>query len=94
VAAVVAAEKQEAALAEPKVIESGRRGQPVGAVSCDFNIWLGRPLNEGLVAEQLQAMNRPYRILPPGSMMTMDYSPSRVNFELDENGVVKRIFCG
>lgn len=62
--------------------------------ACDFAIWAGRPLNEEEVARQMEALGRPYRVLPPGSMMTMDYSPSRVNFDVDENGIVSRIWCG
>ncbi|MGQ0528132.1 MAG: I78 family peptidase inhibitor [Alphaproteobacteria bacterium] len=62
--------------------------------SCNFNIWAGRPLNEAEVVRELSALKRPYRFLPPGSMMTMDYSPARVNFDLDDARVVKRIWCG
>jgi hypothetical protein len=42
---------------------------------CDFSAWVGRPVDEDAVKET----GRPYRILPPGSMATMDYSPERIN---------------
>lgn len=34
------------------------------------------------------------RILPPGSMMTMDHRPDRLNVEHDVGGVITRIWCG
>jgi hypothetical protein len=36
----------------------------------------------------------PVRWLAPGSMMTMDFSPDRVNFELDADDIITRIYCG
>ncbi len=37
---------------------------------------------------------RSMRILPPGSAMTMDHRVDRLNVDLDEEGVIKRIWCG
>ena len=34
------------------------------------------------------------RILPPGSMMTMDHRPDRLNVDLDDAGVITRLWCG
>ncbi len=34
------------------------------------------------------------RILPPGSMMTMDHRPDRLNIELDEDDIITRLWCG
>ena len=36
----------------------------------------------------------PTRILPPGSAMTMDHRPDRLNVELDEDDRITRIWCG
>ncbi|WP_137702576.1 I78 family peptidase inhibitor [Marimonas lutisalis] len=36
----------------------------------------------------------PLRILPPGSIMTMDYNPMRLNVLLDENGLITKVHCG
>ena len=41
-----------------------------------------------------EAEGRPLRILPPGSMMTMDHRPNRLNVELDQNSDITRIWCG
>ncbi|MBU0858539.1 MAG: hypothetical protein KJ667_01250 [Alphaproteobacteria bacterium] len=57
---------------------------------CEFGHWVGAPVNEAAVKE----MGRPYRILPPGSMATMDYSPARINVETDEAGTVTKVSCG
>lgn len=43
------------------------------------------------VEAQLPALAR---ILPPDSVMTQDHRPERVNVNLDETGVIVRIWCG
>ena len=67
------------------------------AVSCDFAPWVGRKVSEDMLESIKGAdggQGRPYRILPPGSMMTMDHSPARINFDLDEAGIITRVWCG
>ena len=34
------------------------------------------------------------RVIEPNSMVTMDYSTERVNVELDEAGLIKRVYIG
>lgn len=34
------------------------------------------------------------RFIGPGDAVTMDFSPRRLNFDLDEDGVILRIWCG
>lgn len=34
------------------------------------------------------------RIIEPGMAVTMDYSETRLNIELDEKGMITRITCG
>lgn len=34
------------------------------------------------------------RIIPLGLSVTMDYVPERLNVETDEDGIIKRIYCG
>jgi hypothetical protein len=36
----------------------------------------------------------PVRILRPGMAVTMDYSPGRLNVELDARGRIVRVYCG
>ncbi|MES1910958.1 MAG: hypothetical protein MHM6MM_003474 [Cercozoa sp. M6MM] len=35
-----------------------------------------------------------HRVLPPNSMMTMDYRPDRINYATDENFIITRVFKG
>ena len=36
----------------------------------------------------------PVRWIVPDSMITMDYNPERINFVLDADDVITRIYCG
>ena len=38
--------------------------------------------------------NKPVRIIAPGSAVTMDYNPDRINFELDRYRMISRVTCG
>lgn len=50
----------------------------------------------GLNRSQLEgiAFTQPFRILGPGDAMTMDFRAERVNFTLDDDSKVTRIWCG
>lgn len=36
----------------------------------------------------------PKRIIPQDAMITMDHNPSRTNFDLDDAGMIRRVWCG
>jgi hypothetical protein len=38
--------------------------------------------------------DRPHRILPPDSAMTMDYIPDRLNIHTTEDGIILQQDCG
>lgn len=38
--------------------------------------------------------DRPYRILKPDSMATMDYAPDRLNINTTDNGIILSQDCG
>lgn len=57
--------------------------------ACDFEGWIGKPVDEAAIKKA----GRPYRILKPDDMMTMDHNPERINIEHD-GGKVVRIWCG
>jgi hypothetical protein len=38
--------------------------------------------------------NQPVRILPPNTFKTQDFNPRRVNFGVDERGIIRAISCG
>jgi len=62
---------------------------PDACGASDLQHLLGQP-RKTLEGENITA---PMRILPPGSAMTMDYRPDRVNVELDAGGDILRIWC-
>ena len=41
-----------------------------------------------------ERLTAPYRILPPGSRMTMDYLQNRLNIEVDRQSVITGLRCG
>lgn len=57
---------------------------------CSYEDWVGQPVNEAAVKET----GRPYRVLTPDSMMTMDHNPERINVVHDADGKVTRVWCG
>lgn len=63
------------------------------AYPCDFEPWLGLKVSPDML-EAIKQARRDHRILPPGAPMTMDYSGSRINFDVDDKGVITRIWCG
>ena len=58
--------------------------------NCEFSQWIGKPVKEIPV----RITGRPYRILPPNSMMTMDHIPNRINVYIDGRGMVIKVRCG
>lgn len=40
------------------------------------------------------ALPKPHRIIAHDAMVTMDYAPTRLNIQLDQDGRVARVFCG
>ena len=43
---------------------------------------------------QTMRFNKPLRVIPAGSAVTMDYNPTRLNIEIDKTGEIFRINCG
>ena len=59
----------------------------------------GAPGLQGLVGQNrsvLQTMKFgvPTRVIEPGMAVTTDYSPTRLNIELDDRGTIIRVTCG
>lgn len=61
-------------------------------VACDFQGWVG--MTKDAASAEARKTGRPFRILGPGSMATMDFSPVRINVEYDAHDIVTRVFCG
>ncbi len=75
--------------AEPGAVV-GAEHADAGAVACDFGNFVGRPVDEAV----LSGTARPYRVLPPGAMATMDHVPERINLHVNQDGVVTSVDCG
>lgn len=53
--------------------------------------WMGAPIGQvdlGILGD------RPYRVLKPDSMATMDYSPDRLNIHTTDEGIIIQQDCG
>ncbi len=53
----------------------------------------------GLIGQDATALERvlimrPVRVIRPGMAVTMDFSPSRINFEISQEEKISRIYCG
>lgn len=96
-AAAQPAVTQELTVTEEPVEEGGPRriiAMPKEeAYPCDFAPWVGSKVTPEML-EAIKQAKRGYRILSPGASMTMDYSPARINFETDGEGVITRVSCG
>lgn len=70
-------------------------GKPpeISAPPCNFEAWVGLEVREDML-NAIRDARRPYRILPPGSAITMDHAPARINFDLDDAGKITRVWCG
>ena len=58
--------------------------------ACDFASWVGKPVDEAAV----KATGRPWRVLQPGVMVTMEYQEGRINIQVDDAGIVTGVTCG
>lgn len=59
----------------------------------------GAANHEHLIGQEmsvLEGMTFPdsTRIIAPNSAITMDLQPTRLNFDLDEEGVIQKVWCG
>ncbi|MEM7289364.1 MAG: I78 family peptidase inhibitor [Pseudomonadota bacterium] len=52
--------------------------------------WIGQKVSNSA----LKKTGKPFRILPPNSMMTMDHNPERINVHVDESGIIENVKCG
>lgn len=73
--------------------ENGMKVHDPDAMTCGadgLQELVGQPAD----AHDFKVDGRPLRILPPGSAMTMDHRPDRLNVDVDEDGLITRIWCG
>ncbi|SDE60873.1 I78 family peptidase inhibitor [Limimaricola pyoseonensis] len=53
-----------------------------------------RLIGQDATALERELILRPVRVIRPGDAVTMDFLPTRLNFEIDAAGRIARIFCG
>ena len=75
-----------------------RPARPSDPASCDvtrLKVLVGRPASAVAAAEALQLSGaRTIRWVAPGTAVTMDYRPDRLNVQLTGSKKVKRFTCG
>ncbi len=66
--------------------------QPAGGIcaAADLQYLIGMP--ESALSEM--NLPSPLRVIHPNQPVTMDLSPSRLNIEIDANGMIKEVRCG
>lgn len=64
----------------------------IAAAACDFPQFIGLSANDAKVEEVLKV--RSHRLLPPGAVMTKDHAPDRINLDLDDKGLIRKVWCG
>lgn len=52
--------------------------------------WIGKKVDE----KAARKTGKPFRVLGPGSMMTRDHEPERINIHVNGKGVVENVECG
>jgi hypothetical protein len=52
---------------------------------------VGRPITD---FEAMSMGPKTLRVLRPGDAMTLDFSETRLNVDVDQNGNISRIWCG
>ena len=58
---------------------------------CNADAWdhlIGQP------QEAAQEVPDPKRVIPPNTAITKDYRLERTNIDLDDEGIITRIWCG
>lgn len=66
---------------------------PAAELACDAAQWQ-HLMGQTYVPDAPFELPENARVLRPGQAMTMDHNPRRLNFELDINSMVARIWCG
>ncbi|MFN3210264.1 MAG: I78 family peptidase inhibitor [Roseovarius sp.] len=52
--------------------------------------FVGQPIG----AFDQDALDQPVRVIPPGGIVTMEYTPRRLNIDLDDADNIVRFWCG
>ncbi len=66
---------------------------PEELASCGGDLMLDQ-IGQPASTADFSAAKDDVRILAPGSIMTMDQGPRRLNVDLDDTGLIARLWCG
>jgi len=66
---------------------------PEELASCGGDLMMDQ-IGQGVDTADLSGTKDDVRILPPGAIMTMDHRPRRLNVDLDDGGLIVRLWCG
>ncbi|SFG41957.1 Peptidase inhibitor I78 family protein [Novosphingobium sp. CF614] len=81
-----------AGTSEPQATPPPPASQGCGAEQ--LSAYIGQPASDEVLALIRQWHgDKPIRVLKPGSAMTMDYRPERLNIYLDDAGTIKEFKC-
>jgi len=70
--------------------EAGGESQPDTCGAAGLTELVGTPH----MGHDFTDPDRKLRIIPPNSAITMDYLETRLNVDIDEDGVIIRFWCG
>jgi len=93
-----------AACAAPAADDTSSQAQPPGKVEADplkqcdtsgAQYAVGKPFTDALATELKKKVGAAsLRIIPPGTMVTMDYRGDRLNISYDEKKIIIKVECG
>lgn len=80
--------------AQPSAPATAPPDQVADCGASQLGAYIGQPASDAMLASiRGWRGDKPVRVLRPGSPMTMDYRPERLNIFLDESGAIKEFRC-
>lgn len=61
--------------------------------ACGASGFAGLVGQSGEIAEMLE-LEQTTRVIRPGTIVTRDYRLDRINFDIDDEGTITRVYCG
>lgn len=71
-------------------VAMAQRAEPDHCGASGFQGLVGQ---SAAIAEML-VLDQPKRVIPPGTAVTRDYRNNRINFDVDDNDLIARVYCG
>jgi ribulose-5-phosphate 4-epimerase/fuculose-1-phosphate aldolase len=72
-------------------LEQAHNDHPAEEMTCgSYPEWVGQKVDRAAI----EATGKPFRVIKPDSMVTMDHNPDRINVVIDDNEIVLEVKCG